>query len=133
MYNYQYVCVSGSRDGFTYEEFKEYLDTNFENIYELLSGGARGIDSFAKRYALENDIKFVEKRADWDNHGKAAGHIRNIAMAHSIEKKGSRGCVVAFCYDNSRGTMHMIKYSKSLGLNVIENHKNSIDSFNFND
>lgn len=128
------ICISGSRDGFTYKEFKDYMDENFSDIYALISGGARGVDYFAEEYALEKGIRFIEKKADWDNHGKSAGRIRNENMAKFLLKKKNRGYdafVVAFCYDNSKGTTHMIDYSKSIGLRVIEIHKNSVDSFDF--
>lgn len=133
MNKHQYVCISGSRDGFTYEEFKEYMDKNFDSICWMMSGGARGIDTFAYIYALNKGIHFFEKKADWYNHGKCAGMIRNEAMANKIRKKNGKACVVAFCYSNSRGTTHMINYSKSIGLKVFEEHKNLVDNFNFDE
>lgn len=49
--------------------------------FEIVSGGAKGIDTIAREYAKLNDIPYTEFPADWNAHGKAAGPIRNKQMA----------------------------------------------------
>ena len=50
------VAIIGSR-GITNVDMKKYIPPN---TTEIISGGARGVDSIAKQYAQENNIKLVE-------------------------------------------------------------------------
>ena len=87
---------------------------SLENI-EIVEGGATGIDSLAKSYAISKNIKYKEFPADWDKHGRAAGPIRNKQMAEYSD------ILIAFRYvDNpSRGTENMIKQAKDNNLKII--------------
>lgn len=46
----------------------------------LIHGAARGADLMCAFYAAASGIKTLPFPADWDGHGKAAGHIRNKQM-----------------------------------------------------
>lgn len=81
-------------------------------ITEVMTGGAPGIDRDAKMWAIVNGIPSMEIRADWKLHGKAAGPIRNAAMARWGE------CVIAF--PGGRGTADMVRQAKASELRVIE-------------
>lgn len=53
---------------------------------EIVSGCAKGIDSCGENYAYRiidygHKMSLMEFPADWEKHGKAAGHIRNKQMA----------------------------------------------------
>lgn len=50
------------------------------HITEIISGGARGADRLAERYAQEHDIELTVIPAEWEKSGKAAGPIRNKVM-----------------------------------------------------
>jgi hypothetical protein len=61
----------------------------FEELTEIISGGANGVDESARAYSEEmirlcgdNAPIFSEFGADWVSHGKAAGPIRNKEMAN---------------------------------------------------
>jgi len=50
-------------------------------VDEIVSGGSEGVDLFAKEYAQENGIKYVEFLPDWQSHINAASFIRDARMA----------------------------------------------------
>jgi len=50
-------------------------------ITEVVSGCAIGADRLGEQWARLNDIPIKEMPADWTHNGKAAGQMRNKAMA----------------------------------------------------
>ena len=67
----------------------------------------------------EKHVKILDKHkhipvkhfpADWDKHGKGAGHARNKQMAEYANG------LIAFIYNNSKGTTNMIKQAKEKKL-----------------
>lgn len=80
---------------------------------EVISGGARGIDTIARRAAKRVGAKFTEIPADWKKHGKAAGPIRNGLML-DLEPD----LVWAFPVGKSIGTRNCIKQAKERGIHV---------------
>ena len=46
-----------------------------------MSGGAKGADDAGEDWAIANEIPVKLFPADWNAHGKAAGKLRNRAMA----------------------------------------------------
>lgn len=77
-------------------------------ITEVVSGGAKGIDTLGEHWAKNNDIPIKVFQANWDLHGKSAGIIRNKEMGNYAD------ILVAFWDYKSRGTKHMIGYMHSL-------------------
>lgn len=75
----------------------------------IVSGGARGADTLAERYASERGIKMLVIKPDWDRHGKSAGLIRNRDIIAQAD------VVIAFWDGDSPGTKYAIDYSKKLG------------------
>lgn len=99
------VAVIGSR-GLTVRNLEKYLP---ESVTELVSGGARGIDSCAKAYALKNNIPIKEFLPDYDSFGKRAPLIRNIEIIEYAD------AVLAFWDGESRGTKFVIDKCKEKG------------------
>lgn len=101
------VVVVGSRSFTNYDAFDRVMKEcgQFDHESAIISGGARGVDSLAKRWGKENmnGAVFWEFRANWGVHGKKAGILRNEEMA----KKATRGMI--FWDGVSRGTKHMIE------------------------
>lgn len=113
------VIIAGSRHFNHYETFKpkvvqalkEFGITKTDQLI-VVSGRARGTDRMGERFANELGIEGVGFPADWNTHGKGAGPIRNRQMAEYATH------LIAFQWDNSRGTANMIKQAKQLGLKV---------------
>jgi hypothetical protein len=110
------VIVAGSRDFDDYELMSErlsfFLTSKDPREVEIVSGGAKGADSLGEKFAAEHGITLKVFEADWALHGRAAGAIRNVAMAKYAD------ALVAFWDGQSRGTAHMIKVARKRGLLV---------------
>ena len=108
------LIIAGGRDFTDYELVKEKVDFYLQNVDKrdviIVSGCARGADSLGERYAHENAMELWKFPADWDKHGKAAGHIRNAEMAEVATH------LIAF--PGGRGTKNMIETAKKKGLTV---------------
>ena len=125
------LLVVGSRSVTDYTFVKQKLDKLIGQIrykYRIIvvSGGAKGADTLAERYARENGFEFHLMPADWNRYGKRAGYIRNREMHEYIAKFEHRGCV-AFWDGISRGTAQSFELAKTCGtpLRVIRVSKTS--------
>ncbi len=78
-------------------------------VTEIVSGGARGVDTFAALYARKNGIKMTEFMPDYSRYGKGAPIRRNIQIAEYAD------AVIAFWDGKSRGTKNTIELFKNLG------------------
>ena len=114
------LAVIGSRDFNNFEIAKYLLDqlsSNYESI-SIVSGGARGADNIAEKYAADRNIEIKVIPADWDKHGKAAGFIRN----QEIWDNSDIG--IAFWDGESKGTAHSFDIAKKQGKELfIFNYK----------
>ena len=79
---------------------------------EIISGGAKGVDSQAKEYAEALCLPFKVFEADWDKYGKSAGYRRNKIMATYADE------LLAIWDGESKGTSHMIDIMHELGKPV---------------
>lgn len=102
------LCVSGSRTIEDYNLVKTILDgvVHAYDVSYIVAGGAHGVDSLVKQYALENEIKFEEFPAAWDIYHSAAGVIRNMQMVDYTHK------TIAIWDGKSKGTKSAIDYAK---------------------
>jgi len=109
------VGVIGSRTITDYSLVSNKLNilNDYLRITNIVSGGASGIDTIGRNYAINNNINLIEFLADWDNVGKAAGFIRNYDIVKNSE------LVLAFITDKSIGTMHSISLCHKHFINVI--------------
>ena len=102
------VAIIGSRN-ITINNLGEYLP---KNITEIVSGGAKGIDTCAKEYAIHNDLMLTEFLPEYSKFGKAAPLKRNIQIIGYADE------VLAFWDGKSKGTKHIIDSCKKLGKKV---------------
>ena len=102
------VAVIGSR-GLIVNDLGKYLP---EDTTEIVSGGARGIDTCARDYALTHDIKLTEFLPEYNKYGRCAPLKRNLQIIEYVD------VVIAFWDGKSRGTKYVIDNCKKQGVQV---------------
>lgn len=102
------VAVIGSR-GLAVKDLGKYLP---ENTTEIVSGGARGVDTSAKEYAKEHGVKLTEFLPEYEKFGKAAPLKRNVTIVEYAD------VVLAFWDQKSRGTKFVIDQCKKTNVPV---------------
>ena len=102
------IAVVGSRN-LCFYEFEKFFPNE---EYEIISGGARGIDSCVKEYAKKNDIIFTEILPQYNIYGRAAPIIRNRIIADLSD------LVFAFWDGKSKGTKNVIDYCRKTNKKV---------------
>lgn len=100
------VAVIGSR-GLTVNDLGKYLP---EDTTEIVSGGAKGIDTCAKNYALSHNIKLTEFLPDYKRFGRAAPLKRNLKIIQNAD------LVLAFWDGNSHGMKFVIDECQRIGV-----------------
>ena len=101
------LAIVGSRDFDDYEFLKKII--HFHPCSHIISGGARGADTLAKRYAAEHGIPIRQFIPDWDTFGKSAGFRRNEKIVEACDE------LVAFWNNVSRGTKHSLMLAEGAG------------------
>lgn len=98
------LSVVGSRTFNNYQLLKRKLDEIHQEtpITLVVSGGAKGADSFSERWARENNIETKIYYPNWKLYGKKAGFVRNKDIVINSDK------MVAFWDNVSKGTLHSI-------------------------
>lgn len=101
------VLVCGGRDYTATSTVFRYLNkiNRVRGIACIIQGEARGADALAKTWANLMSVPCHGYHADWDTHGKAAGHMRNAVML----QHGKPDLVLAF--PGGRGTYNMVMQS----------------------
>ena len=102
------VAIVGSR-GWTVSNLENYLP---DGVTEIVSGGAKGIDTCAKEYARSKGIKLTEFLPEYEKYGRSAPLRRNLAIIENVD------LVLAFWDGVSRGTKYVIDNCKSRGIPV---------------
>ncbi len=108
------MIVAGGRDFDDWDMMNEAL-YRFPDILrtEFVNGMCEtGADEMAREYARKRGRKVHKFPADWDELGKAAGPIRNGAMAVFAH------VLIAFWDGKSPGTRSMINMALKHGLEV---------------
>ena len=102
------IAVIGSRK-LKVEDLWQYLP---EGVTEIVSGGAAGIDTFAREYAVANGIKITEFLPDYARYGRGAPIRRNLQIIDHADM------VLAFWDGSSRGTKHVIDICRKKNKNL---------------
>ena len=110
------LAVVGSRGFKDYECLKNTLDSihNKIPITEIISGGAKGADSLAEKWAIENEVPTTIIYPEWELYGKSAGFIRNREIISLCDR------VVAFWDGESKGTQHSFKLAKEQNKKILK-------------
>ncbi len=102
------LAIIGSRT-LTVDDLSPFLP---DNITEIVTGGAKGIDTCARCYAEANGIHLTEFLPDYARYGRGAPHVRNRAIVDYAD------AVLALWDGKSRGTASVIAYSQKAGKPV---------------
>ena len=111
-----HILVAGSRSWTDYDKVEKELDkiisfSDDDNV-TIVSGGAKGADTLAEKYATAKGYKFLKVCAEWDKYGKSAGYKRNVKMHEIIRQDDERACV-CFWDGHSKGTQHNFTLAKT--------------------
>jgi hypothetical protein len=109
------LAVTGSRTFCDYAWLEQCLLRSFrvQDIEAVVSGGARGADALAARFARRHSIPLVEIKADWERHGRKAGPMRNSEIIREAD------VLAAFWDGSSAGTRDTLAKARRAGLNVV--------------
>lgn len=99
------VAVIGSRSITAYP-LEEVIPSE---TTEIISGGARGVDTLAREYAQAHGIPLTEILPDYAQYGKGAPLRRNMEIIARADM------VIALWDGKSSGTAHVINQCKKLG------------------
>ncbi len=99
------VAVIGSR-GVVVPDLENYLP---DDTTEIVSGGARGVDTCAADYAARTGIPLTVFRPEYEKFGKAAPLKRNLQIIEYAD------AVLAFWDGISRGTKFVAEQCAEIG------------------
>lgn len=75
----------------------------------IVSGGAKGADTYARLFAQQHNLKLIEFLPDYEKYGRNAPLIRNKQIVEECD------CLIAFWDGKSRGTKYTLDYATKLG------------------
>ena len=79
-------------------------------VTAVISGTAPGIDQAGEAWAAAGGLPVTRMPAAWDTYGRAAGPIRNTAMAAAADG------VLVIWDGRSRGSASMIRAAQGVGV-----------------
>ena len=99
------VAVVGSRN-LTDIALEQYIS---QQVQEIVSGGAVGVDSCAAEYAKSRGLKLTEFLPQYERYGRAAPIVRNKEIVDYADK------VLVFWDGSSKGARSVIRYAQKTG------------------
>lgn len=83
----KYIAVVGSRE---YNDEKTLFHTldglrKVHSYITLVSGGAKGADTLAKKYAIQNRLNIIEYLPEYEVYGKIAPFKRNTQIVEKAD------------------------------------------------
>jgi hypothetical protein len=106
------IAIIGSRNYNDFNNIYKYLDSKFDKIGHLVSGGCpTGADRAAEIYAKNKGLSITIHYPDW-NLGKSAGFQRNRKIVEDCE-------ILIAWTTGSKGTQNSLDLAQKLGKKVI--------------
>lgn len=96
------LAIVGSRT-LSVSNLGKYIPSN---TTEIVSGGAKGVDTSAREYALNHNIKYTEFLPEYNKYGRSAPLKRNVQIVDYAD------AVIAFWDGKSRGTKFVVNYCR---------------------
>lgn len=109
------IAIIGSRN-LTVNDLEKYVPAEAD---EIVSGGARGVDTCAKNYANKNGLKLTEFLPEYEKYGRYAPLSRNLQIIGYADE------VIAFWDGASHGTEYVIDNCKKQNKKVTVYMKNT--------
>jgi hypothetical protein len=106
------TIIAGSRSIRDYELLEEVVRISGIDVTEVVSGGARGVDTLAIQYATLKELSIHLIKPNWKEYGNAAGMIRNTEMVNNAE------ALIALWDGESKGTQDVIQKATKKGLKI---------------
>ena len=97
------IAIVGSRS-ITEVEIEKHIS----ECYEIVSGGAVGVDRLAAQYAQDNAIKLTVFLPEYERYARAAPIIRNKKIVEYCDK------ILVFWDNKSKGTKFVIEYARKI-------------------
>ena len=98
------LAVIGNKEYTDYKQFCNNLK-KINNISEIISGGAAGTDTMARKYAAQEGIKFLEFSPEFEKFGREAKHVRDRKIVDHCDR------LLAFWNGKCEGTSYTIDYA----------------------
>lgn len=112
------VLICGDRDWANTPEFDRIMEkwvATHGIPQTIIEGCARGADRAAEYWARLHGVTVEHYPAQWDQHGRSAGTIRNAAM---LDAKPDAVIAIHSDLANSKGTAHMVRIARRAGVPV---------------
>lgn len=108
------VCVTGGRtfsDHFAIDIVMSFVRDNLPQGVQMyvLEGGALGADRACREWAIRNKVPVLTCEAQWENHKRSAGMIRNSWMS-------DLGVNLLMVFPGGNGTQHMFTTCRDKGI-----------------
>ena len=111
------IGIVGGRGFNDYESLKKelskFIEENSISLNYIVSGGAKGADTLAEKFAEENSLEMIVFEPDYEKFGRAATLQRNTQIIENADT------VFAFWNGKSRGTHDSIKKAEKLRKKLI--------------
>lgn len=100
------LAIIGSR---SIQKGLNLADIMPEDVEEIVTGGAKGVDAFAAQYAYVNQIPLKVFLPEYEKYGRRAPLMRNYQIVDYAD------AVLAVWDGVSKGTMHTYNYARKQG------------------
>jgi len=106
------TIIAGGRNYYLTDKEYSKLDDLRDQISQVVSGAATGVDSCGEMWGRKNNIPIKMFQSDWKTHGKQAGYLRNKQM---IEY--SDACIL---FNGGVGTQMIFELASKYGLKIYD-------------
>lgn len=103
-----------------------FVHNNLDRVAEerglpelVVVGGAAGVDTVAQNWAQLNNIPVAIHKAEWEEHGRAAGHIRNSEMLEAHDIDLGLFFPSGLSKKSSPGTYDMLQKTRTAGIEAV--------------
>lgn len=113
------LLEGGYQERLIVEKIDEWITANCnkDSVIKIVSGGATGVDTVARNYAIQRGLELKEFHANW-SLGRKAGSLRNTQIVAAITH------LIAFPIRESVGTMDTIRKAQHKGIPVTIHYLN---------